>query len=64
MSRKILDEKGRLFGVINIVDVIVIILAIVIVCGDVYKRQASRRTERWFIMNWTDVSRDIQTESP
>lgn len=44
MSRKILDEKGRLFGVINIVDVIVIILAIVIVCGVYVKFSHNDRT--------------------
>ena len=44
MSKKILDEKGRLFGVINIVDVIVIILAIVIVCGVYVKFSHNERT--------------------
>ena len=33
MSKKIMDERGRLFGVINIIDVIVILLAVVLVCG-------------------------------
>lgn len=44
MNKKILDEKGRLFGVINIVDVIVIILAIVIVCGVYVKFSHNERT--------------------
>lgn len=44
MSRKVLDEKGRLFGVINIVDVIVIILAIVLICGIYVKFGRDERT--------------------
>ncbi len=44
MNKKILDEKGRLFGVINIVDVIVIILAIVIVCGVYVKFSKNEKT--------------------
>ena len=44
MSRKVLDEKGRLFGVIKIVDVIVIILAIVLICGIYVKFGRNERT--------------------
>lgn len=44
MSKKVLDEKGRLFGVINIIDVIVILLAIVIVCGVYVKFSHNERT--------------------
>ncbi len=44
MSKKILDERGRLFGVINIVDVIVIILAVVLICGIYIKFGRNDRT--------------------
>ena len=44
MSKKIIDERGRLFGVINIIDVIVIILAVVLVCGVYVKFSKNERT--------------------
>lgn len=53
MSRKILDEKGRLFGRINIIDVIVIIVAIVLVCGVYVKFSRNERT--------ASVTSDLQT---
>lgn len=44
MNRKIIDERGRLFGVINIIDVIVIILAVILVCGVYVKFSKNERT--------------------
>ena len=44
MSKKIMDERGRLFGVINIIDVIVILLAVVLVCGVYVKFSKNERT--------------------
>ena len=42
MSKKIMDERGRLFGVINIIDVIVILLAVVLVCCLLYTSPSPR----------------------
>ena len=44
MSKKIMDERGRLFGVINIIDVIVILLAVVLVCSVYVKFSKNERT--------------------
>ncbi len=33
MMNKFIDEKGRIFGKISIIDIIVIILAIILVCA-------------------------------
>ena len=42
---KIINEKGKLFGVINIVDLLVLVAAIAVVAGVGYKLFAPRITE-------------------
>jgi hypothetical protein len=43
---KLIDEKGKLFGIANIVDIIVIILVIVIGAGTVYKFKFMDKTSK------------------
>ncbi len=45
MSKKIIDEKGRIFGKVSIIDIIVLLLAIVVVCGVFVKHAESSHTQ-------------------
>jgi len=48
---KILDEKGKLFGIINIIDLFVLLLAVVIVAGGI-----------WFVSrNDSEVTGPVET---
>lgn len=44
MMKKIIDEKGRLFGKISIVDILVIIIAVVLVAAVYVKFHSNERT--------------------
>ena len=43
---KIINEKGKLFGLINIVDLLVLVAAIAVVAGVGYKLFAPRSRSR------------------
>ncbi len=46
MSKKIIDEKGRIFGKISIIDIIVLLLAILVVCGIFVKHAEDSHTKK------------------
>jgi len=43
---KIINEKGKLFGLINIVDLLVLIAAVAVAAGVGYPRSRSRSSRR------------------
>lgn len=52
---KLVDEKGRIFGLINIIDLIVLVLVVALVTGGAYRLYGTRQNEDIFQQNGEEV---------